>query len=461
MLQSSFPVTYTIRDTICAGTCSEVPGFDSPCISGLYIRTLPAVAPDVCDTTIRLQLTVLNPVAEITATATTLDCTIHSIVLSSGPSSNGLKTWKNLNTGATSFASNYTITTPDTYVLTCQKGSGELLCTAYDTIQITSEPNQIALSVPDVVLPCGQTTTHFLAQATGAGLVYNWTGPGGFTGTTNHPLVSVPGTYHVTVSNQQGCQGTATAHLVAETPPFSVAATTDSITCGHPATLFAVTNAFSPFFHWSGPGMESFLPNPQVSTPATYAVTVSSPSTLCTATAQVNVVSLQVYPFLHLVQRIHPTVGQNNGSIEMSTGGAPGPFAFSWIKDGQVVATTEDIYGVGAGVYSYQVQAANGCSKTALFTLLNSLPNDDEFNSQSWELAPNPSSGFFNLRWKVGAPAGTHLRVYAGSGRLLQEWNVPEGAETLDIDLSNAPAGLYFLEMRNGAERAWQKMVVR
>ena len=51
---------------------------------------------------------------------------------------------------------------------------------------------------------------------------YNWTGPGGFQGTGQCVMVTVPGVYTVQVTDGQGCQGTTTATVTVETPDVEI-----------------------------------------------------------------------------------------------------------------------------------------------------------------------------------------------------------------------------------------------
>jgi hypothetical protein len=44
---------------------------------------------------------------------------------------------------------------------------------------------------------------------------------------------------------------------------------------------------------------------------------------------------------------------------------------------------------------------------------------------------------------------------------MIREQEVAEGTEDHEIDLEDAPEGMYFLEIQTGAERVWQKMVVQ
>jgi hypothetical protein len=43
----------------------------------------------------------------------------------------------------------------------------------------------------------------------GTGYTFSWTGPGGFTSTSQSPTVTTPGSYTVTVTDSNGCTGSA------------------------------------------------------------------------------------------------------------------------------------------------------------------------------------------------------------------------------------------------------------
>ncbi len=59
------------------------------------------------------------------------------------------------------------------------------------------------------------------------------------------------------------------------------------------------------------------------------------------------------------------TIGGTNGAIDMTISGGTPPYSFFWSNG----AMTEDISGVGAGVYTVLIVDANGCSITDTFTV--------------------------------------------------------------------------------------------
>ncbi len=75
-------------------------------------------------------------------------------------------------------------------------------------------------------------------------------------------------------------------------------------------------------------------------------------------------------------------------------------------------------------------------------------------------IAPNPSEGMVAVTFgRMTALAGVML-VHDALGRTMQEWNVPKGTDRLVFDMGDATAGVYMVELRIGAERLVQRLLI-
>ena len=70
------------------------------------------------------------------------------------------------------------------------------------------------------------------------------------------------------------------------------------------------------------------------------------------------------------ISSMNPTCGNSNGSITAVGGAGTAPFTFS--KDGITFQASGSFAGLTSGVYTITVKDANGCTNTAIVTLLNS-----------------------------------------------------------------------------------------
>ncbi len=145
----------------------------------------------------------------------------------------------------------------------------------------------------DGVLTCTNTSVTITGASSANNVTYAWTGPDGFTANTAVINVNEPGEYILTVTNDTGCTGTATATVTEEVTLPDVSAsvsgtlscTTSSVTLSGNSTTQDVT------YSWIGPdNFSSTLQNPTVSKAGSYTLTVTDPNG-CTSSYLVNVVS--------------------------------------------------------------------------------------------------------------------------------------------------------------------------
>ena len=463
-----YPVTINIRDTVCVGQCSSKPGFINACMSGVYTRKLPAMASGQCDTTIRLTLLVVDPVVKILAPVTTLDCNRRSILLSLPTNSSPFqRMWKDHVTDATSSAATFTATHPGLYTISAQKKLGQFTCIGYDTILITEAPPIIPVSTVNDTIGCGDSTAVLQANVIWPGLNFHWTGPNGFTSTQQNPTVDTAGLYIVNVTNNvAGCMGTDTSVStnITDSVFVHITAASDTLNCTQPnTTLFAHTNIPNALFSWDSLATPSNVQNPVITQPGVYSVVVTSPYHLCTTTASISIETDTVAPVITTVEIVQPIYYHSNGEINIEASGAPEPYTYVWKAYWTIIGDWEDIYNIPEGNYSCMVTAANGCQTLEYFTLTNRDENagGGSVPNIAWLVRPNPSTGRFWLRTDAAVSLPTRISVYDGNGRLVRQQEVAEGEKEVELDLSDAPGGLYLLEIVNGLERLWRKIVVQ
>jgi hypothetical protein len=140
------------------------------------------------------------------------------------------------------------------------------------------------------VLTCIVTATT--VQASPGGMLYLWTGPGGFSSTVQNPQVNMAGAYVVQViSTSNGCTNTAQALVFQNTIPPGASATGGVITCSSSGVMLQGDSSLpGSMFLWSGPGgFTSTFQNPIVWVRGTYTLTVTDAGNGCTSTAVASV----------------------------------------------------------------------------------------------------------------------------------------------------------------------------
>ncbi|MFN0015556.1 MAG: HYR domain-containing protein [Saprospiraceae bacterium] len=151
----------------------------------------------------------------------------------------------------------------------------------------------------------------------------------------------------------------------------------------------------------------------------------------------------------------HDVGSKGIGKILVSPSGSQGMYTYEWKRDGQTVATTEDLLGVGAGTYTLIVTDAAGCTTVAGPYVVDDLVGTD---TPDWAdlvaVYPNPTTGVLY----VSLPADVlgsdlQLLVYDVTGRLVAE---QKGAarKLTTLDWSAFADGLYTLLVRTESGQA-------
>jgi len=180
------------------------------------------------------------------------------------------------------------ITNSGTYTLTVTDANG---CTNFTTTTAVVNPlPAISISASTV---CANQTINL--GATG-GTIYNWSGPGGFTSSSQNPSIpnanpSMGGVYSVTVTDVNNCSSTSNTVVVVNPIPTPNANNNSPVCTGQ---SFALSATGGLTYSWVGPnGFASTAQNPLVNTSTsnmsgTYSVTVFD-NIGCPATAVTTV----------------------------------------------------------------------------------------------------------------------------------------------------------------------------
>lgn len=245
-----------------------------------------------------------------------------------------------------------------TYVVTITDSRN---CSFVDSAVVT-EPGQIFTSGVVKNVTCYGLADGFVDITAYAGTLpysYLWS-----TGQSTEDIFNIPGgNYYVTVTDANGCQAVS-LYIITEPQPLGISLVKTDVTCYGAATgTLAVipTGGSRPYYYlWN---------------------TFDTDSSLAGITAGHYVVQLTdsngcfIYDSIDVNQpteiRISGVVtdavcfGSSTGSIDVTVSGGTTAYTFSW-SDG---STTEDLNNVSAGPYILTVTDANGCLKTATFTV--------------------------------------------------------------------------------------------
>ncbi|MBL7775409.1 MAG: T9SS type A sorting domain-containing protein, partial [Saprospiraceae bacterium] len=279
---------------------------------------------------------------------------------------------------------------------------------------------------------------------------YSWSNGAGTASISSLPA----GMYQLTVTDNQGCsrvspvyevtQGAAPL-LLADTVLTQVLCRGDSTGAIQPA-ISGGTPAYQYFWSngASGPALQQV--------PAgNYVLTVSDAAG-CTA--------LYHFSLTQPTQKLAATWSADSSagawSVTLSpTGGVPG-YDIRW--DAQTGNQMGPVAGgLEPGLYRVTVTDANGCQLALSIPVGTFTGVDSPLWTAELLLAPNPSAGRSEVHIQVSRPEAVRVRVFDVAGRLVLENEHPEKeqAHRFEFDLSDQPAGLYWVSLRfsNGQGR--------
>ncbi len=119
---------------------------------------------------------------------------------------------------------------------------------------------------------------------------------------------------------------------------------------------------------------------------------------------------------------------------------------------------------MGESTFYWQVTGTNECgeisSSTFSFTTWTVL-GIEQLGDQYFELLPNPTQGNVTLNLAYPLSETIHGEVFHVNGRLLDNFKIPFGQQTHDLDLSQFPAGIYVVKLKHSDFIATNKVVLK
>jgi gliding motility-associated-like protein len=320
-------------------------------------------------------------------------------------------------------------------------------CTALVGPQITiTQPTQLALTQSQVNNVCfGGSIGSINISASGgtAPYTYAWTGPNGFTSTTEDLQNLVAGTYQVTVTDANACAALVGPQITI-TQPAQLALTQSQVnnTCfgGNTGSIsITPSGGTAPYtYSWTGPnGFTSTNEDIQNLVAGTYQVTVTDANACAALVGPQITITQPTQLTLTQSQVNNLCFGGNTGSISITPSGGTAPYTYAWTGPNGFTSTNEDIQNLVAGTYQVTVRDANACTaigpqititQPAQLALTQSQVNNVCFGGNSGSISITPTGG-------------TAPYTYA--------WTGPNGFTSTNEDLQNLVAGTYQVTVRD------------
>jgi PKD repeat protein len=344
-------------------------------MSGTYTVTVTA---NGCTATSSVTATI-NTSPTANATSNTPVCSGNNINLSTNAVAGATYAW----TGPAGFTSsaqspsitNATTLMSGTYTVTVNNG-----CSVTSSTTVTVNASPAALAGSNSPLCSGSTLN--LTTTTVAGATYAWTGPGGYTSTSQNPTrpsatTAMSGTYTVTVT-AGGCSSTSSVSVTINATPTATASSNSPVCVGQTINL-ATPTVSGATYAWAGPsGYTSTAQNPTRPSATTtmggsYTVTVTANG--CTATST-TAVTVNTLPTATATSNSPICAGSTITLSTPTVGGA----TFAWTGPGGFTSAIRNPSITGAttamsGNYVVTVTGSNGCTNTSTVTVtVNALP---------------------------------------------------------------------------------------
>lgn len=296
-------------------------------------------------------------------------------------------------------------------------------------------------------------TVNFVNLSLNASGGFLWSFGDGDTSTLENPehIYGSQGLFQVTLTAFNDC-GEMTTTISVPTGALPLANFTANAIAGcNPMTVQFQNQSFGNNLNglfWEFPGGEPATStdlNPLVTypLPGTYDVNLTATNALGSHTKQkpafINVYLTPDADFSFLVN------GQTASFTNSSTGGN---FYFWDFGDGNTSSAVNPVHEyVGTGIFDVSLTTGNqNCGSAIAYQIyLEPSATDETENSLGIVVFPNPTTGKFTVQMKDTSKNIALLRVKDAVGRPLQ--TIDERTDSAIFDLTDSPAGLYFLEI--------------
>ncbi|MEI8273412.1 MAG: cadherin-like domain-containing protein, partial [Paludibacter sp.] len=211
----------------------------------------------------------------------------------------------------------------------------------------------------------------------GSGFTFAWTGPNGFTSTSQNISGLLNGTFTVVVTNSTGCSTTQSFNVGLTTGPEVAFTTVTNETCKNGTTgaisITASGGTSTYSYEWTGPnGFTSSTLTTSSTTntissllAGTYTVTLSDDALGCSTTASTTITEPAAIQADGVVTNIN-CYGSSSGSVVQTVSGGTPTYTYAWTGPNSFTATTKDISSRPAGTYNVTITDHAGSGSCTL-----------------------------------------------------------------------------------------------
>lgn len=302
--------------------------------------------------------------------------------------------------------------------------------------------------VTDVNCNGGSTGAIDISPVGGTpGYFYSWTGPNGFTASTEDITGLAAGSYSLMISDGNGCIGDySNLATVSENSPIIANFAVTDLSCGNPlpsndgAIDVTVSGGGTTYTYlWSGPsGFSSTSEDLIGLLPGAYILEVTD-NLGCIMTFPVQNVNAPPTLTASATQVDIDCFGAGNGSIDLTVVGGTAPYLYAWTGPSGFTANTEDISNLEAGAYSVTVTDSRSCPVP--FTNIATISEVAEILTTAAKT---------DVSCNGGADGAIDITVTGGTLPFTFAWTGPSGFTANTEDITGLAAGSYSLTITDG-----------
>ncbi len=312
---------------------------------------------------------------------------------------------------------------------------------------VTQPASALSYGLPAVTNASCKGGTGAIALPVAGGTApyaFSWTGPNGFTATTQNITAVKAGVYTATITDAKGCALTSTPISVTE--PAAIVLGAPQVTntqCGKSIGAISVSatgGSGSLTYQWSGPnGFTSASQNITNIKAGAYTVSVTD-ANQCFVSMQINVNDGNSNISISNVNaKATSCNGSADGSISVTGGGGNPPLTYAWTGQNGFTATGASITGLKAGDYVVAVTDNIGCSFVS-----NAITV-----TQPAVISVVPQ--VVNIQCSGGSTGSITLTTTGGTGPYTYSWTGPNGFTATGPSIANLKAGAYIVAVKDAA----------
>ncbi len=249
-------------------------------------------------------------------------------------------------------------------------------CSSTMTTSISQDIDKPTAAATGGLITCAQTSVAITGNSNTPNVGYTWAGPNNFATTQQNPLVTVAGTYFLTVRNtQNGCTSMASALVIADKqhPDSSITAPNGlEISCKRPALPLEGKLANGLTYKWAGPN--NFSANTlqaNIALAGTYTITVTNPQNGCSSTNSVSITENTQKPDVSAIGGILNCGAGATVTLQGQSNTANA--SYSWSGPNNFTSALQNPTVNVVGTYTLTVQnPQNGCTQSMVTSVVPS-----------------------------------------------------------------------------------------